>query len=76
MPPSGPVDLSVIVPFYNERENLEELYRKVAAVLPSLKLSYEIILVDDGSSDGGYELLARLAPHHSRVKNISLSPNF
>ena len=76
MPPSGPVDLSVIVPFYNERENLEELYRKVAAVLPSLKLSYEIILVDDGSSDGGYELLARLAANDSRLKIIRLTRNF
>lgn len=70
------IELSVIVPFYNERENLEELYRKVVSVLPPLKLSYEIILVDDGSTDGGYEFLARFASADSRLKVIRLTRNF
>lgn len=70
------LDLSVIIPFYNERENLEELYRKVASVLPSLKRSYEIILIDDGSTDGGYELLTRLAAGDPHLKLIRLTRNF
>ncbi len=48
----GDVDLSVIVPFYNESGNLLELYAWIRSVLLNMNVSSELIFVDDGSTDG------------------------
>src|SRR5690606_28085452 len=55
-----PVELSILVPVYNERPALPMLYARLRTVLDELAVSYEILLVDDGSSDGSSELLAEL----------------
>ncbi len=68
--------LSVVVPLYNEEENIEELHRRLADVLPSTGVDYEIIYVDDGSTDGTAELLEGLALSDSHVVALSLRRNF
>ncbi|MBI4099910.1 glycosyltransferase family 2 protein [Candidatus Microgenomates bacterium] len=67
---------SVIIPVYNEENNLPELYRRLVAIFKSLDKPYEIVFVDDGSVDRSAKILARLARGNSRVKVITLSRNF
>jgi glycosyltransferase involved in cell wall biosynthesis len=69
--------LSVIVPVYNERENLPLLYEAIVNVLRPLGYDWELVMVDDGSSDGSFDVLAELAqadPEHVRV--VGLRRNF
>jgi dolichol-phosphate mannosyltransferase len=75
MTPSTP-DISVVVPVFNEREGLPELYRRLGGVMSSLGVSHELILVNDGSSDGSWDVIRSLALADGRVKGISLSRNF
>lgn len=70
------LDLSIVVPFYNEEENLEELYQNLNSVLPGLHQSYEILFVDDGSKDRGPEILKSLAQKDPHIKIISFTRNF
>jgi glycosyltransferase involved in cell wall biosynthesis len=70
------MSLSIVVPICNERENLWPLYRQLAAVLPSLDRPWEIVLVDDGSTDGSTQELRELARRDPRVKVIVFRRNF
>jgi glycosyltransferase involved in cell wall biosynthesis len=80
--PSGAVrtksslDLSIIVPLFNEQESLVLLYNQLIAVLSRLGKTFEIIFINDGSSDGSYDVLNRLADADKRVKVINLRRNF
>jgi len=58
---SPPPELSVVIPFHDERDNLEPLVRELLEVMEALGRSFEILLVDDASGDGGLELARRLA---------------
>ena len=69
------VDMSVVVPIYNELESTPELFRRLRAALSPLG-GYEIIVVDDGSTDGTYAELCRLAESDPRVKVIQFRRNF
>ena len=73
---AGSLDLSIIVPLLNEEESLVPLYNQLMAVLPRLNKSFEIIFVNDGSSDDSYSVLCRLAEADARVKVINLRRNF
>ncbi len=70
------VDLSIVIPVYNEAENLQPLYERLSETLKPLGLSYEIILVDDGSSDRSAEIIFGLNKKDNRVKLLSFSKNF
>lgn len=70
------LDLSVIIPVLNEVESLETLYSQLHEVLSKLGKSYEIIFIDDGSSDGSFEVLKELHAHDNRVNVIRLRRNF
>lgn len=70
------VELSAVVPVFNEEGSLGELHRRVTAVLESLAVPYELILVDDGSRDRTPEIIARLCGEDSRVRAIHFSRNF
>jgi glycosyltransferase involved in cell wall biosynthesis len=73
----GPgVDLSVVAPVYNEQGNLEPLHLRLLTTLVNLGRSFEIIYVDDGSSDGSYGELRRIALDDSRARVVRLSRNF
>ncbi len=74
--PRDGLDLSVIVPVFNEEESLRPLHKQLAAVLSRLGKSYEIIFINDGSSDGSYAELCRLAEDDAKVKVINLRRNF
>lgn len=71
-----PAELSVIIPLMNEEENVYELYNRLTAVLLQLGISYEIILVDDGSRDHTLQLIEKICSEDSRIKYISFSRNF
>ncbi|MBO9368067.1 MAG: glycosyltransferase family 2 protein [Chloroflexi bacterium] len=67
---------SIVVPVYNEAENLPELHRRVREVMESLGEPWELILVDDGSSDGSTEHIRRLAQEDAHVRAILFARNF
>ena len=67
---------SVVIPVFNEEENLELLHRRLSKVLQHLCEDYEIILVDDGSRDNSLQVIMRLRKSNPRVKVISFSRNF
>ncbi len=69
-------DLSVVVPVYNEEENLPEMYRRLCAVLDNGNYNIEFVFVDDGSTDGSVFLLKELQKEDSRIVIISLSRNY
>ena len=70
------MDLSVVVPVYNEEENLEPLTREVTSVVEPLGRDYELIMVDDGSTDRTYPILSNIHREDPRIKVLRLSRNF
>lgn len=72
----GGVDLSVVVPMRNEESNVEAFFARLMPVLSGLGLSFEVVCVNDGSSDATLELLQRYRLDHPSVKVIDLSRNF
>ena len=70
------VELSIVVPIYNEEENVRLLHERVASAMAESGIEFELILVDDGSSDGSFPLLQELAGQDRRVKVIRLRRNF
>jgi glycosyltransferase involved in cell wall biosynthesis len=70
------VKLSIVVPAYDEEGNLPKLYEELVAVLPTLGLSWEIIICDDGSRDGTWKVITALHEKDAAVKGIRLSRNF
>lgn len=67
---------SIVVPVYNEKEVLSELYKRITSVMDKLSEPYEIIFVNDGSNDSSLELMKTLYSQDSQVKIISFSRNF
>lgn len=67
---------SVIMPVFNESENLPELHRRLSDVMVSLKEPYELIFVDDGSKDNSVELVREFHQRDASTKLIALSRNF
>ncbi len=72
----GLLDLSVVVPIYNEVDSLPLLIEKIAEAVSGAGLSYEMILVDDGSSDGTVELMQRFAEERDDLKAVILRRNY
>lgn len=70
------MDLSVVIPLYNEEESLPELITWVNRVMEENHFSYEIILVDDGSNDGSWKVIEELARKDSRVHGIKFRRNY
>ncbi len=70
------MDLSVVIPVYNEEESIRELTGWIGKVCTSEKLSFEIIFVDDGSSDSSWEEIVSLAGHNSFVKGLRFRRNY
>lgn len=69
-------DISVVIPIYNEEPNLDALYREVTDVLVRWGRAYELLLVDDGSRDGSFEVLTRIQAGDPRVRVIQFRRNF
>ncbi|HEY9126494.1 MAG TPA: glycosyltransferase family 2 protein, partial [Acidobacteriaceae bacterium] len=67
---------SIVVPFHNEEENVTQLYARLKSVMEQVGDSFELVLVDDGSSDRTYKLLEEIAAVDSRVLVVKLRRNF
>lgn len=75
--PPYPVDLSVVLPVYNEKDNIAPLHDELTGVLDGLHLRYEIVYVDDGSRDGSAQRIIALAEAHPEtVRVVLLRRNF
>lgn len=70
------IDLSIIIPVYNEVENIHDLYQEIAAALPVDRFRYEVIFVDDGSTDGTGASLQQLLQNHSNLQAIYHKQNY
>ncbi len=70
------ITYSVVIPVFNEKEVLSELYKRTTSVMNKLGEPYEIIFVNDGSNDGSLELMKLLHSEDSHVKIIDFSRNF
>ena len=69
-------DISVVIPVFNESENLEELHRELVAALEKTGRPFEVILIDDGSTDSSWAVLRSLQQKDGRIKLIRLRRNF
>jgi dolichol-phosphate mannosyltransferase len=67
---------SLVIPIYNEEENLAELYRRISAVMDRMDGPVELILINDGSRDRSLELLRKLHEKDSRISYLSFARNF
>ena len=70
------LDISVVVPLYNEAQSLPELAEWVDRVMRENGFSYEMILIDDGSSDGSWEVVEGLKERYPAVRGISFARNY
>lgn len=68
--------LSLIIPIYNEADNLPELIARLTTVMTDLSADYEIVFVNDGSSDDSLSVMADSARENTRIKIVDLSRNF
>jgi glycosyltransferase involved in cell wall biosynthesis len=70
------MDLSVVIPIKDEKDNLARLHERLTAALAPTRLDYELVVVDDGSGDGSFPLLERQAATDPRLKVVRLRRNF
>ena len=72
----NPIDCSIVVPLYNEAQVVEELYNRLTDVMKETKLSYELVFVDDGSSDDTLDILKSITDADDCVVTVELRRNF
>jgi glycosyltransferase involved in cell wall biosynthesis len=70
------VDISIVIPLLNEAESLPELHEWIQRVMEREKLSYEIIFVDDGSTDHSWEVIKLLRREHPEIRAIRFQRNY
>jgi glycosyltransferase involved in cell wall biosynthesis len=70
------MDISVVIPLLNEEESLNELYDWIAKVMQSNRYSYEVLFIDDGSTDKSWEVIQKLSEKDKNVKGIRFQRNF
>ncbi|KAA1244157.1 glycosyltransferase family 2 protein [Aquimarina sp. RZ0] len=70
------MNISVVIPLLNEQESLQELYDWILRVMQSNSFSYEIIFIDDGSSDGSWQTITKLSDTDKNVKGIRFLRNY
>ncbi len=74
--PVEKTDISIVIPVFNEEESIGRLHEKLDSVLPGLGISYEVIMVDDGSTDGTYDRLRDIHKKDRRFSIIRFRRNF
>ena len=70
------MDISIVIPLLNEQESLTELYDWIAKVMQDNHFSYEIIFIDDGSTDDSWKVISQLSSKNNQVKGIQFFKNF
>src|SRR3954464_15666687 len=68
--------LSIVIPIHNEEPSILPLYDRLTAVMETVRRQYEIIFVDDASTDRSFELMANLVETDNRLKVVRLRRNF
>ncbi len=74
--PGKKKSLSVVIPVYNEKDSIVQLYSMLDSVLPKMDIPYEVVLIDDGSTDGTYDELVKIHDKNNAYKIISFRKNF
>jgi len=72
----SPIQFSIVVPFFNEQENIPPLYMKLTEVMDGIGEPFELIFVDDGSKDNSFKVLSDIYEHDRRVNIVRLRRNF
>ena len=70
------IDLSIVIPIYNERESVAKLYKELDKTLSAMSLKYEVLLIDDGSTDGTFDELKKIHRKNKLFKIIRFRKNF
>ena len=70
------MDISVVIPLYNEEESLPELYAWIERVMKENNFSYEVIFINDGSTDRSWNVIQNLSINHECVKGIKFRRNY
>ncbi len=70
------MDISVIIPLYNEEESLSELSAWIERVMDANRFSYEVIMIDDGSNDSSWSMIEKLAEKNNRIRGIKFRRNY
>src|SRR6187431_3117192 len=70
------MNLSIVIPLYNEQESLPELYEWIVRVVRKAGYTYEIIFVDDGSRDGSWEVIESLSSKDPHVRGLKFRRNY
>ncbi|NHF59407.1 glycosyltransferase family 2 protein [Flavobacteriaceae bacterium TP-CH-4] len=70
------MNLSIVIPLLNEEESLKELHDWIVGVMQAKGYTYEILFIDDGSSDGSWDMISELAAENTSVKGIRFQRNF
>lgn len=70
------MNISVVIPLLNEAESLNELYDWIVSVMQSNRFSYEILFIDDGSTDNSWNVITSLSKKDEHVKGIRFLKNF
>jgi glycosyltransferase involved in cell wall biosynthesis len=70
------MDISVVIPLLNEDESLQELHDWIATVMQSNRYLYEIIFIDDGSTDNSWRVIGQLSVNNKSVKGIRFQKNY
>src|SRR2546429_6817276 len=72
---SAPLELSLVIPVYNERDNLPVLVEEIERALTARRGCYEIVAVDDGSTDGSLDVLKALKREHPEIHIVAFAAN-
>ena len=70
------MNLSIVIPLLNEQNSLEELTNSISTVVKSLRLEFEIILIDDGSTDNSWKTISKICSNNQNIKGIRFLKNF
>lgn len=70
------IELSIIIPVFNERDNVENLFNEIQSALPAKDYNFEVIFVDDGSNDGTRQILSELKTQHDRLQVVYHKSNY
>ena len=70
------MNISVVIPLLNEKESLNELSNSILEVMNTYNFSYEVIFIDDGSSDESWEVIEKLSQNSDIIKGIKFRRNY
>ena len=70
------MDISVVIPLYNEEESLPELYEWIARVMSEHQFSFEVLFINDGSTDHSWDVIEQLGAEHEEVRGIKFRRNY